>query len=197
MKDLSELGKGVAAQHGWPAAKAFKTWKTDEAAGAILTRKALDILRVMPKSLDRSALTGAYAVHLLRDWDAPLQVVAGRLRVEGGDAFVEPLSCVDKLKGAEGWSGDCNHLWIMIGSQIVDIALFRAAYSAEGSAQLAHFVNLQFGSGKALYVDDWRLARRRGLSYEPVYVLGADEVTAIMADAYHAGEALARRPCRR
>lgn len=173
-KDLAQLGRQVAAQHGWPAARAFKAWTLDEVAGAILTRKALEILQIMPATLDRAALTCAYAVHLMRGWDAPAQVIAGQLRIEGQDAFGEALPLADAL----GWEGArrVSHLWIMMGSQIVDIALFRQAYAAAGQAHLAKFIDLKFGPGKALYVDEWRSARHRGLTYEPAHVLSNDEV---------------------
>ncbi|WP_150293315.1 hypothetical protein [Sphingobium estronivorans] len=142
----------------------------------------------MPKAVDRAALTCAYAVHLLGDWEAPVQVVAGRLSVEGGDAFEDrPLG--DAPGNAEKLASGVNHLWIMMGSQIVDIALFREAYGADGPRAVAHFVHQQFGPDKALYVDDWRLARRRGLSYEPMHVLSKDEVTSFMARAHRALEA--------
>lgn len=183
-KDLKQLGQWVAAQHGWPAAKAFKAWTLDESAGAILTRKALEILHVMPASLDRAALTCAYAVHLLRDWDAPVQVVAGQLCVEGDDAFGEALHLTDAL--AWDGAGRVNHLWIMMGSQVIDIALFREAYAPDGQAHLAKFVDLEFGPGKALYVDEWRLARRRGLSYEPTHILSSDQVDALLTSAHQA-----------
>ncbi|WIW90948.1 hypothetical protein K3M67_18035 (plasmid) [Sphingobium sp. V4] len=158
-------------------------------AGAILTRKALELLRVMPKAVDRAALTCAYAVHLLGDWEAPFQVVAGRLRIEGHDAFEDDLRLADALDNAKNLTPGINHLWVMMGSQIVDIALFREAYGARGPAQLAHFVHQQFGPEKALYVDEWRLARRRGISYEPTHVLSKDEVTSFMARAHRALEA--------
>jgi hypothetical protein len=187
-KDLTELGQWVGAQHGWPAAKAFKAWQADDAARAVLTRKALELLAAMPASVDRAALTCAYAVHLLTDWDAPVQVIAGRLRIEGRQAFADRLPGVDLLQGPKVRAAEPDHLWIMIGSLVVDVALFREAYAAGGAAGLAQFVHLQFGPGKALYAEDWRQARRRGLSYEPAHVLGAQQVTAMMAGAYRALE---------
>lgn len=84
----------------------------------------------MPATRDRAAITCAYAVHLVRDRDAPVQVIAGQLRIEGQDAFGEALPLADAL-GWEG-AGRVRHLWIMMGSHIVDIALVRQAYGADG-----------------------------------------------------------------
>jgi hypothetical protein len=80
------------------------------------------------------------------------------------------------------WDG---HVWVMIGSYIVDISIFRTAYSGLGPARLAKHIDLAFGPNKGLYVDRWRRTAQLGLSYEPQYVLSADEVTRLMGGAYH------------
>ena len=73
----------------------------------------------------------------------------------------------------------------MMGDYIVDISIFRSAYSADGPARLARHIDLNFGPDKGLYVDQWKRTRRVGLDYEPQYVLSADEVTTLMGGAFH------------
>jgi hypothetical protein len=74
----------------------------------------------------------------------------------------------------------------MIGATIVDVSIFRTAYSAQGPARLAKHVDLVFGPGKGLYVDHWQRSSQRGLGYDPHYVLSAQEVTRLMGGAFHA-----------
>jgi len=72
----------------------------------------------------------------------------------------------------------------MIGTYVVDISIFRTAYSRQGPARLTKHVDLAFGPNKGLYVDHWKRTRHLGLGYEPQYVLSADEVTSLMGGAY-------------
>lgn len=171
--DLAHLGKLVAAQHGWPAAKAFKSYEMNEADSARLTTCALDILKIFPKLSSEmqnvsGQLSAALCVRLEKLLDAPIQVVAGELTVEGVPVF-------DQSK---------PHVWLMVGPYIVDVALFRIAYSAWGPAHLSRHVNLVFGQNKALYVDAWRRTKVVGLSYKPTRVLSAEDIDALMADAF-------------
>jgi hypothetical protein len=181
IKDSARLGQHIAAQHGWPAAKAFKAYGMSDADRAIIAQGAVDVLRLVGAvSLGAGALSAALAVTLERRLSAPIQVVAGVLAVEGVPVFGDPLAD-PAARLAQG-----QHVWVMVGSHIVDIAIFAAAYSAQGPARLARHVDLIFGPGKALYVDSWKRTRLAGLTYVPQAVLSAGEVTALM------GEAMAR-----
>jgi hypothetical protein len=181
IKDSARLGQHIAAQHGWPAAKAFKAYVMSDADRAIIAQGAVDVLALVGAvALGAGALSAALAVTLERRLNAPIQVVAGVLAVEGVPVFGDPLAD----EGARLARG--QHVWVMVGGNIVDIAIFAAAYSPQGPARLARHVDLTFGPGKALYVDSWKRTRLAGLTYVPQIVLSADEVTALM------GEAMAR-----
>lgn len=186
IKDITQLGKLVAHQYGWPAAKAFKSYEMDEADRAALSQCAIDLLQVFPSVPGTCAqMSAALAVGLERAMKAPIHVVAGTLALEGvpvlGDRqpFDGPL-----LFGTSSpdWTG---HVWVMVGPYIVDISIFRTAYSADGPARLARHIDLTFGPKKGLYVDHWKRTRQQGLTYEPQYVLSADEVTTLMGGAFH------------
>lgn len=182
IKTLAQLGTLVAHHHGWPVAKAFKAYAFSDADRAAVSKSALDLLRVLPGT-EGALMSAALAVQLDKAITAPVQVVAGILSVEG----VPVLGANASFDGAAicdlAFDG---HVWVMIGSTIVDIALFRMAYSAQGPARLARHIDLAFGPGKALFVDDWKHAARLGLGYEPQYVLSAEEVTQLMGGAYQA-----------
>ncbi|TCM20661.1 hypothetical protein EDF56_102324 [Novosphingobium sp. PhB165] len=186
VKDLAQLGKRIAAQHGWAAAKAFKAYEMNEADRAVLSKCATDLLKVFPPVSGVAAeMSAALAVGLESRLAAPIHVVAGTLAVEGVPVFGDRTP----FDGAEvfstpnpDWNG---HVWVMIGPYVVDIAIFRAAYSRQGPARLARHIDLNFGPNKGLYVDLWRRTQQVGLSYEPHYVLSADEVTRLMGGAYH------------
>lgn len=172
VKDLAGLGKLVALHHGWAAAKAFKTHALTDAERAVVSQGAVDLLTVFPPLEGAAAMmSAALAVRLEGRLSVPSYVVTGVLSVEGVPVLGH---------------GDTPHAWLMIGGTLVDIAIFRAAYAPWGPPRLARHVDLLFGPNKALYADQWLRTARHGLTYEPRAVAGADQVTALMGEAYHA-----------
>ncbi len=194
-KDLTALGRLVAARNGWGAAKAFKSYVLTEADGAVIGARALELLRLMPPvARPAPLLAAALAVDLESRLDAPIEVVAGTLCVEGAPVLGDRRP----FEGAKVFAGPepafDGHVWIMLGGHIVDPALFRIATSRDGPPALARHVDLVFGPGKALYVDAWKRTARHGLAYEPEYVLSREEVTRVMGGAFHAIKAARPSP---
>ena len=184
--EIAKLGKLIAVQHGWAAAKAFKSYELNEADQAVLSRCAIDLLKIFPPVPGACALlSAALAVALERHMNAPIHVVAGSLEVEGvpvlGDRQFFDGTPVFSTPNPH-WDG---HAWVMVGCYVVDIAIFRTAYSNEGPPRLAQHIDLTFGPGKALYVDHWKRTRRVGLGYELHYVLSEGEVNNLMGCAFH------------
>lgn len=183
-KNLSQLGQLVAFHHGWQAAKAFKAYQMDDADRAKLSFSALEILKVFPHLENASALmSAAFAVHLERALDAPIQVVAGILKVEKDVLFGKRTKA--PIRAFPSATADYDgHIWLMVGPYIADISIFRTAYSRHGPAKLSRHIDLVFGPNKGLYVDHWKRTRQMGLGYEPHYVLSAAEVTNLMGGAF-------------
>lgn len=166
-QDILQLSKRVAASHGWATAKVFKSYVMSDADRAAISRCAVDLLAIFPAAPDASLMmSAALAVSVERAISAPVHVMRGHLTVEG-----RPVLGPD-------------YGWLMVGPYVVDIALFRLAYSADAPALLAKHVDLAFGPNKALYVDHWSMTRRVGLRYLPEHVLTEAEVTALMGDAF-------------
>ncbi len=186
IRDLAQLGKLIAAQHGWAAAKAFKAYDMGDTDRAALSQCALDLLKVFPPMPGACALMSAsLAVGLERCKTAPIHVIAGTLAVDGEPVFGDrqPFDGPAVFSASKpDWDG---HVWVMIGPYVVDVSLFRTTYSRHGPPRLAKHINLAFGPNKGLYVDRWKRTGQLGLSYEPQYVLSADEVTRLMGGAFH------------
>ena len=183
-QNLASLGKLVARHHGWAAAKAFKTYQMGDADRAKLTSSALEILRVFPNIPGACALmSAALAVRLEKVLDGPVHVVAGTLTVENVPVFGKrsnpPMDAF-----SEGKLDRDGHVWLMVGPYVADISIFRTAYSSFGPAALSRHIDLVFGPNQALYVDEWKRTRQRGLGYEPHYVLSEPEVTGLMHGAF-------------
>jgi len=151
IKDITQLSKLVANKHSWAAAKAFKSYEMNEADRVALSHCAIDLLSIFPPVAGACALmSAALAVGLERHMKAPIHVVAGTLAVEGVPVFGDRRPIDGSLvfsTSSPDWDG---HAWVMIGPYVVDISIFRTAYSAEGSARLARHIDLTFAPKKGL-----------------------------------------------
>ena len=166
-------------------AKAFKAYMLDDGDRAKISHAALEILKLFPDSPDSGALlTAALAVRLEQRIEAPVQMVAGALLAERTAILGHPKADAIKAFPTENSADYNGHVWLMIGGNIVDISIFRLAYSADGPAALSRHIDLVFGPNKGLYVDAWSRTRRVGLNYVPQYVLSEGEVTQLMGHAF-------------
>lgn len=129
-------------------------------------------------------MSAAFAVRLERDLSAPIAVVAGTLSVENVPVFggIAAIPAGTFSRTDLDWDG---HVWVMVGAYIVDVSIFRTAYSQHAPARLAKHVDLFFGPNKGLYVDQWKRTRQMGFRYELRYVLSEAEVTGLMRGAFH------------
>lgn len=185
IRELAHLGKLVAATHGWPAARAFKSYEMTDADRGKIAASAVRLLDAFPAAANAAMiLSAAFAVQLERLLAAPVQVVAGTLAIEGqavlGDRMPFDGHAIFSTSNPQ-WHG---HVWVMVGPYIADISIFPIAYSRSGPASLSRHVDLVFGPNKGLYVDPWLKSRQRGLGYEPQYVLSVEEVNRLMRGAY-------------
>ncbi len=80
IKDIAQLGKLVAAQHGWPAAKAFKAYEMTDADRDALSRCAIDLLKVFPPIPGACALMSAALAVSLERWAGAVPEPGGRER---------------------------------------------------------------------------------------------------------------------
>lgn len=184
-KNIAELGRLVAVHHGWAAAKAFKAYEMDDGDRAKISHAALEILKLFPPVADAGPLlTAALAVRLEQRLDAPVYMVAGRLLLDRVAVLSEARAVPMKAFPTENSGDYAGHCWLMVGAHVVDVNIFRLAYSAQGPAALSRHVDLVFGPNKGLYVDGWSRTRRMGLKYEPEYVLSEAEVTQLMGQAF-------------
>ena len=123
IKDIPQLSKLGAAQHGWAAAKAFKSYEMNDADREALSLCAIDLLKVFPSIPGACALmSAALAVGLERCMDAPIHVVAGTLAVDGEPVFGDRRTFDGPQLFSTSnpdWDG---HVWVMIGSYIVDLS---------------------------------------------------------------------------
>lgn len=189
VQDLAQLGKLIAVNHGWPTAKAFKAYVASDEDKAAVATKARDVLRVFPEAAGACALmSAAFAVHLERELDAPIHVVAGTLTIDGEPVIGDRQPFDGRvIFGADEFAWD-GHVWVMIGPYIADLSIFRTAYSPVSPPNLTRHIAHVFGAGKGLYFDRWRHTRQLGLGYHPQYVLSEAEVTALLAGAQRAIE---------
>jgi hypothetical protein len=177
----SGVGKLIAESHGTISAEAYHAF---EPSGSDLTdlaevgRKLLIAFPKLPAAcLMMSAL---YAAGLRAVTKAPVYVVAGSLSIKGERIFGEDSDIDGSVrfsKSNPSWNG---HAWLIFGSRLADVSIFRTAYSRESPPRLAAHVLDEFGVGCGLLICKIDDAVKSGLSYIPEYVL-SDEQAASLA----------------
>lgn len=181
---LAQLAKRIARTHGWPTAKAFKSYVPGDRDKALIANKARELLAIFPAgSGGGGALSAAFAAHLERDLTAPVLVVRGHLKIMG-----TPLA---GHAGPSAVSAGPDHDWVMVGPYIADISIFRLAYSREAPPHLLAHVYDMFGPDQAMLFASWRETRRLGFDYDPELVLSTEAVDALVGDAHRIIEAQA------
>lgn len=158
----------------------------DDTDRATLSKCALEVLDAFPPMAGACALMSAsLAVRIEQCMTAPVHVIAGTLAVDGEPVFGDRKPFDGRAVFSTSNTDWDGHAWVMVGPFVVDVSLFRTAYSRYAPARLAKHVDLAFGPNKGLYVDRWKRSGQLGLNYEPQYVLSADEVTGLMGGAFH------------
>ena len=106
------------------------------------------------------------------------ELYIGNNRIFGSDTIADTIE--RDIDGSNpSWDG---HFWVAIGSLIVDLSIFRTAYSDGCSPVLKSFVHEQFGSGRGLLVaDNEMLETDLGIRYVPHAVLTEEQVSAHFA----------------
>jgi len=139
------------------------------------------VLSSFPYKPGACTLMSAMWTALIRDnTEYPIHAVAGSLFIDGHHLFGSD-STANQRKGAfKGinldWDGHC---WIIFGNLIGDVSLFRTAYSNASPRVLKEKVLSVFGEGRGLFVMPADTTTKRGIRYEPKYVLTDDEITGL------------------
>jgi hypothetical protein len=145
-------------------------------------REVLHRLRPQPGACVLMSVT--YAIWLGKRIAAPAYVVVGSLFVKDKRIFGED----GEINGAErfsrsdfSWDG---HAWVVLGSYIAEISLFRTAYSPQSPRLLARHILNRFGKGRGLCIwKDAAAAEKDGLRYIPQYVLTEEQMAALYRGA--------------
>lgn len=109
----------------------------------------------------------------------PLYMVAGEVfinntRIFGHDMMADTIHD-DINQSNSSWDG---HFWVVFGSHIIDVSIFRTAYSNYAPPALATHIMNVFGPGKSLLIANANDLEAMGFRYSPHAVLSRVQVTA-------------------
>lgn len=182
--DMVALARLVANANGWERAKAFKRYALGDADRDAIVGIARDVLDWFPDMAGACTLMSAVlAARLAPVLAAPPVVAAGTLHAAGTMIFGDgrPFDGATVFSTSDpSWNG---HAWVMAGSLVIDISMFRTAYSRYSPPALAHHILDVFGTGRGAYLDQWQATRGLGLDYVPRYVLSDAQVAVLDASA--------------
>src|ERR1700738_1077453 len=114
---------------------------------------------------------------------APFKAIVGSLKIK--DAFVfgdgRPIDG-DRLFEASDLSWD-SHCWLEIDSWILDVSIFRTAYSSKSPPLLKTFVLQEFGRNRGVLIGDRSGLSRDGLHYIGQYELSKVQINRLLPAA--------------
>jgi len=178
---LKEL---IADSFGPDAAEAWASFSPTEEQVRALMDVGKEVLVHYPKSAGACALMSAVCTWRMEKLGLPpAYVVAGLLYVGQTRVFGDGSSIDGRNRFSKSdlsWDG---HAWIVWGDRLMDISIFRTAYSPGSPPALAAHVAEEFGPRKGLLICKIESTIDRGLRYAPQYVLTQDQVDAIARGA--------------
>jgi hypothetical protein len=122
-------------------------------------------------------MNAMYAARMQMYLKAPVYVAAGSLYLDDTRIFGDDSDLADVFnKSNNSWDGHC---WLVFGRYLVDVSLFRTAYTKGSKARLAEYVKSEFGEGRGLLVIDPENPPKQ-LRYDAGYVLTYNQVTALV-----------------
>lgn len=178
--DLKSL---IAASHGSAAAEAWASFVPSEDQLAAVADAGHELLRNFPQVPGACVMMSTLcACKLEKRGLPPAYVVAGSLYVIGprfvGDTrvFGEAGKYDGQLKFSVSHPSWDGHAWIVFGDRLVDVSVFRTAYSRFSPPVLASHVKKEFGEGGEMLISPIERTASAGLRYEAEYVLTQDQV---------------------
>lgn len=182
MKSLFQI---IADTYSEQAARLFRDHKPTQVELMDITDIGKDVLQYFSS---KPGACGAMSAMFAARWEmkprSPLYVVAGELyvnevRVYGHDTL--QFSIQEEINSSNpSWDG---HFWIVFGPYVVDVSIFRTAYSDYSPPALKRFVLREFGTGRGLLIADSSAVEAMGFRYIPHAVLTKEQVTAYVYGA--------------
>ncbi|MDR3463681.1 MAG: hypothetical protein P4L76_15335 [Beijerinckiaceae bacterium] len=179
--DIAEL---IARSYGAANAQTYRDFvpsSADQQALAFVGKELLTIFPNIPAAC--IMMSALYALQMQSTTGHAAYVVAGALWVGQIRIFGEdtPLNGSARFsQSSRSWDG---HAWVMFGSYIADVSLFRTAYSQYSHPVLAAHVLREFGPGRGLMIVRDRDAANSGITYVPQYVLNEEQLMGVAQGA--------------
>jgi hypothetical protein len=188
--DLETL---IGEAFGADAAKAWAKFSPTSKTVDAISEAGQQLLMDFPTMPGAGVMLSALCVRQLEKLKVgPTYVVAGSLYLRGQDYVGDKLvfGKPGKLDGQAKFSSSDlawdGHVWIVCGDRLVDVSLFRTAYSRFSPPALAAHIRKKIGEERDLMICKLEdVAVYYGLRYETQYVLKQDQVDAVARGAIH------------
>jgi hypothetical protein len=174
----------IAASFTPAAAKAYRDFVPTEEQLDTVAEVGRDILnRLAPRAAACAPMSAVYAMRLQSIANIQCYVVAGSLRVGNTYVFGDGKPFDGRKVLSESNSSWDGHAWVVIGSHLADISLFRTVYAGKAHPLLTEHVRQEFGEGRGLMIVKQSNAPLSGLYYKPLYVPTEEQVAGLFRGA--------------
>jgi hypothetical protein len=170
---MAEVAELIARSHGDKAADEFRKFEPSQDDFKALKQAGRELQIIFKPIPGACAVMSALLLARLQSLTtAPAYVVAGNLWVGNERVFgFDEEPDWSKAFSATNMSWD-GHAWAQFGRFVVDMSVFRTAYSDKSPPTLAKHVLEHHGKGRGILIATYEAAAREdGLLYEPKHVL--------------------------
>lgn len=170
----------IARSRTWSLAREIAAYRLSDSEYELVSQLAIEFLTAFPILPGACVMMSAgFATLVTQRSEIPAVVVAGGLAVGGTEYFSsrpprELRSVFDSSR--LDWDG---HAWALVGNHVVDLSIFRTAYSGLGPPGLEEAIITRFGPGKGAFLSELRRTGAEAMRYRAGYVLTAEQQAAI------------------
>jgi hypothetical protein len=179
-----KLSRLIAATRSWDAARDVVRHPLAGDERDELAALAIEYLSIFPVLTGVCVVMSAgFSAWLKVRTSIPALVVVGSLTI-GSTTYFHPHEPETLGRVFDETRTDFDgHAWVLAGDHIVDLSIFRTAYSGLGPVGLQAAVMTRFGEGQGVFISRPRTMRAEGFVYDAYYVLSDAQERAIATGA--------------
>jgi hypothetical protein len=145
-----------------------------------ISKSCKQILDIFPYQPFCCAYMSALLVDFAKQEGLTSYLAAGSLDFKGRRLFQYENSVEVSTDIIQNWPGHC---WVVLNNVIVEISLFRTAYSQKSPKWLEALIVEHFGQGKGVIIADYAKLGEYGFSYQPEYIFTEQQVEGLLKAA--------------
>jgi len=180
------MHKIITESYGSYEAQKIMNFQPNEKALNFVIEASKDILSFFPNIPGSCVMMSALlTAHVRENTDYPIHMIVGSFYIDNHHIFGKS-STSNQTKNFFthtnlDWDG---HAWVIFGTYLIDLSIFRTAYSDKSPKILNEKILSKFGKNRGLIIAPITSMNDNQLTYEPHYAVKDKEITGLVRGAF-------------